>query len=97
MPSKNGSERRLCHTFSPGFESHQRLYVDKYMNQKGLAAVLVIKMSAGVTPEVDLRNPMHTDKEACKQGIHSGFETLNRRHQKSITGVPMAPQKERYH
>ena len=38
------------------------------------------KMSAGVTPEVNLRNPTHAGDKACKQGIHSGFETQRIRH-----------------
>ena len=33
--------------------------------------------SAGVAPEVNLRN------QACQRGIHSGFETQSRRHQRS--------------
>ena len=34
--------------------------------RKGLAAMLVVKRSAGVTPEVNLRNLLHTGKEVCK-------------------------------
>ena len=34
----------------------------KYMDQKGLAAMLTLKQSAGVTSEVNLRNPLHTKK-----------------------------------
>ena len=34
--------------------------------KKGSAAVLVIKRSAGVAPEVNLRNPLHADEEAHK-------------------------------
>ena len=37
----------------------------------------------GCTPEVNLRNPLHTGKNACKRGIHSGFETQGSRYQKS--------------
>ena len=32
--------------------------------------------SAWVTPVVNLRNPSHAGKEACKKGIHRGFETI---------------------
>ena len=32
-------------------------------------------------------------EEARKRGIHPGFETQGRRHQKSKTGVSVAPQK----
>ena len=49
--------------------------------------------SAGVVPEVNLRNSWHAGKKACKQGIHPGFETQGRRHQKSKTGVSVAPRK----
>ena len=49
--------------------------------------------SAGVAPEVNLRNSWHTGDKACKQGIHPGFETQGRRHQKSKTGVSVDPRK----
>ena len=68
-------------------------YVYKYVDQKGMVAMLVIKRSAGVAPEVTLRNPMHGGNKACKQGIHSGFETQVRCHQKSKIGTLVAPQK----
>ena len=58
-----------------------------------LAAMLAIKRSAGVTPGVNLRHPLCTGEEASKWGIHTGFETQGRRHQKSKTGVSVAPQK----
>ena len=49
----------------------------------GSAAMLPAKRSAGIASEVNARNPLHTGDEACKQGIHTGFETEARRHQKS--------------
>ena len=52
------------------------------------------KMSAGVTPEMNLRNPLDTGDKACKWGIHPGFETHGRRHQKSKTGVSVVPRKK---
>ena len=52
-----------------------------------------VKRSAGVTPEVNLRNSLHTGDKAHKQWIHPGFETQGRHHQKSKTGVSVAPQK----
>ena len=58
------------------------------------AAMLAVKKSAGVTPEVNLRNPLHEGEEADKQGIHPSFETQGRRLQNSKTGVSVAPQKE---
>ena len=36
--------------------------------------MLVIKTSAGVALDVNLRNLLHVSKEACKQGIHPDFE-----------------------
>ena len=35
---------------------------------KGLVAMLVMKRSAGVTPEVNLRNPLRTGDEIHKRG-----------------------------
>ena len=52
-------------------------------SKKGSAAMLAVKRSAGVTPEVNLRNTLHTDEKAHKWGIHSDFETHGRRQQKS--------------
>ena len=48
--------------------------------KNGSAAILAFKRSAGVTPEVNVRNPLHTGGEA-------GFETQERRDEKSKTGV----------
>ena len=52
-----------------------------------------VKRSADVTLEVNLKNPLHVGNKAHKQGIHPGFETQGRHHQKSKTGVSVAPQK----
>ena len=52
--------------------------------------MLVVKRLAGVAPEV---NPLHAGDETCKKGIHHGFKTQDRRHQKSKTGVSVTPQK----
>ena len=46
----------------------------KYVDPKGSVAVVTIKRSAGVTPEVNLRNPLHAGQKAHKGGIHPGFE-----------------------
>ena len=59
----------------------------------GSAAMLAAKRSAGIASEVYLRNPLHTGDEACKHGIHTGFETEARRHQKFKTGISVVPQK----
>ena len=52
------TKRTLCRPLEPEFESYQCSVV-----------MLIIKSSVGVTPEVNLRNPMRTDNEACKPGI----------------------------
>ena len=36
----------------------------KYVDQTGSAAMLATKRSAGVTPEVNLRNPLHATERA---------------------------------
>ena len=64
-----------------------RINVYKYVDKKGLAAMLAIKVAGGVTLEVNLRN-----QARGKQGIHDGFVTQGRRHQKSKTGVSVTPQ-----
>ena len=57
--------------------------------------MLAIRRSAGVASEVNLRNLLHAGKKACRQGIHPGFETQGRYHQKSKTEVDLSvvPQK----
>ena len=37
-----------------------------YVDVNGSAAKLATKKSAGVTPEVNLRIPLHTSYKACK-------------------------------
>ena len=68
--------------------------VCKYVDQKGSAAMLGFKGSAGVAQEVNLRNPLHTGKKAPTQGIHLGLETQGWHHQKSKTGIPVVLQKD---
>ena len=72
---------------------HYVVHIRKYVDQKDSAAMLAIQWSAGVTPEVNLRNLLHTGDETCKRGIHSGFETTGRYHQMSIVGISVAAQK----
>ena len=64
----------------------------KYINGSGLAAILVAKRSAGVTPELNLRNLLNTGDEAFKE-INPGIKTQGRRHQRSKTGLSVAPSK----
>ena len=92
-----GSKRLGCHVGeseagSPS-SSLTNAYVGvQYVDQKGSATVLVAKRSAGVTPEVNLKNLLHAGKEAYEQGIHPGFETQGTCHQRSKTGVLVDPQ-----
>ena len=53
--------------------------------------MLAAKRSAGVAPEVNLMNQLHAGNEAYKQGIQPGFETQGRHHEKSKTGISVAP------
>ena len=50
---------------------------------KGSAAMLAIKRSAVVTPDVNLRNPFYVSEEKFKWGIYSDFENQGRWYQKS--------------
>ena len=75
------------------------------MEESNLAAIPVIKRSAGVTPEVNLNEHVthmplsstnkaaHSGFESANKAAHSCLETQDRRHQKSKTGVSVAPQK----
>ena len=66
----------------------------RYVEEIGSAAMLAAKRSAGVTPEVNVKEhvtpmpPQSTNKAA-----NSSFETQRRHHQKSKTGMSVAPQK----
>ena len=79
------------------------LYVHVF-GSNGLATMPGAKWSAGVAPEVNLRNPLHAVEEPHKWGgggIHSPwlFASQGKRHQKSKTGINgltkrlMSPQK----
>ena len=64
------------------------------MDEIGLAAMLATKRLAGVAPEVNLGECVaHTCLPSANKAAHSGFETQRRHHQKSKTGVSVAPQK----
>ena len=47
--------------------------------------MLAVMGSAGVELEVNLRNPLHVDDRARKQGIHAAFETQGRCHQTEVS------------
>ena len=55
--------------------------------------MVAIKRSAGVAPEMNLRNLLHQVRKHTSEGIHPGFETQGRHHQKSKTGVSVGPPK----
>ena len=56
----------------------------------------VVKRWAGVTPEVNRRNPLHAGEETGKQGIHPDFETEGSCHQKSKNrDISAPPQKKK--
>ena len=59
---------------------------------KQLAAMLAIYTGRGVIPEVNLRECIScTPLQSLSKAAHSGFETQRRHHQKSETGVSVAP------
>ena len=64
------------------------------MEQIGLTAMLATKSLAGVTPEVNVRECVTCmPLPSANKAAHSIFETQRRHHQKSKTGVSVAPQK----
>ena len=65
-----------------------------YLEQNHSAAVLAAKKSAGVTPEVNLRKHVTSMLLiSMNKAAHYGFETQRICHQKSETGISVAPQK----
>ena len=66
--------------------------VCRYAEENGSATMLAAKRSAGVTPKMNVRECItHVSPPSVNKAIHSGFETQRRRHQKSKTGVSVAP------
>ena len=83
----------LCNMFS-NLACRRFTYLSLFcIAQKGSAAMLAIKRSAGVTPQMNLRNPYHTGDEAGKQETHPVFETQGRCYQPK-TEVSVAAQKD---
>ena len=67
-----------------------------YVEEIGSAAMLATKRSAGVAPEVNLREHVtHKSLPSANKAAHSGFETQRRHHQKSKTGIS-GPRKRTY-
>ena len=55
--------------------------------------MLAARRSAGVAPEVKFQEYVtHTPPPSANKATHYGFETRRRHHQKSKTGVSVAPQ-----
>ena len=71
-PSRNGSDGQsaYCVTDSILCSSPRNacFYADKYVDQKGSAAMLDIKRSAGVAPNMNLRNPLHAMQTNTSEG-----------------------------
>ena len=67
--------------------------VCKYVDRNGSTAMLATNRSAGITPDVNLRNPLHTDNKVHNQRIHPGFEIMGRRYQKFKSKVSVVPKK----
>ena len=64
---------------------------------KQLAAMLAVKRSPGIAPEVNLRECISCmPPPSVNKAVHSGFETQRIHHQKSKTGVSVALQKRTY-
>ena len=57
------------------------------VEENGLAAMLATQRSAGVRPECNMY------VTSPNKAAHSGFEIQRRHHQKSKTGISVAPQK----
>ena len=70
-------ERFIFFIWDPTIACKSKLY------EKGLAAMLVIKRSTGVTPEMNLINPFCAGDKAYKKGIHPCVDIQARLHQKS--------------
>ena len=66
----------------------------RYEEENGSAAMLAIKKSAGVAPEMNLRECVtYMPLSSINKTAHSDFGTQRRRHQKSKTEISVAPQK----
>ena len=97
QPNRTVRAHTVSHTRSRVRTSPMLGYIyrerESTSGSKGLAAMHVIKRSAGVAPEVNLRNLLHTGEEALKQRISLGFEIQGNHHQMSKTWVLVVPQK----
>ena len=65
----------------------------RYVDEMAWLPMLATKRSAGVAPEVNLREHItQTPLASVKKAAHSGFETQRKHHQKSKTGASVTPQ-----
>ena len=69
------------------------MFVRKYVDENGSAAMLDAKRSAIVAPEMNLRNLLCADNEACKRGNPTWLWNPGQTSQTSKTGVSVAPHK----
>ena len=66
------------------------------MEENGSCAMLAVKRSAGLTPEVNLWEHITPMPPPSRNKVADpGFKTQWRHHQKSKTGLSVAPQKGR--
>ena len=63
------------------------MFVRKHIDQKGSAAMLNSARSAGVAPEVNLKNALYAGNKAFKWGVLLGFDTQGLFQQKSKTQI----------
>ena len=60
----------------------------RYVEENGLAAMVAAKWSAGVVPEVNLReHKTQTALPSVNKAAHFGFEIQRQHHQKCKTGI----------
>ena len=76
MPSRQGSLSYSAHCATHRVPGSSPINVCFFFHvEVRSAAMLAVKRSAGVTLEVNLRNPLHTGNETCKQEILPDLET----------------------
>ena len=75
------------------YGSNVLMYGIKRMWVQGSVTMPVTKKSASITPEVNMTNPLHAGGKHAHERNQHYFETQGRHHQKSKTGVPVAPRK----
>ena len=67
----------------------------RHKEENGLATILATKRSAGITPEVNVREcVIYTPLPSVNMAAHSDFETHSRCHQTSKKRVISGPTKE---